>query len=128
MRGVTGSRTEGMGFSNLLSHKKPLAYAVLAGVAMAALIFSWDGAVVYIAVIAAYAFIQYAYDAFKKQLSVPNGRRSRRIGDRIRHRDAFRGLERVGPELFVFICLSLLVPHSLPAIHGAVLRPGGRSL
>ena len=69
MRGVSGAKGEGMRLSNLLSHKKPLAYAALAGVAMAALIFSWDGAVVYIAVVAAYAFIQYAYDAFKKESS-----------------------------------------------------------
>ncbi len=69
MRGVSNAHGEKMSFSNLLDHKKPLAYAALAGVAMAALIFSWDGAVVYIGVIAAYAFMQYAYDAFTKERS-----------------------------------------------------------
>ena len=66
MRGVSAARSEGMTFSNMLSHKKPLAYAVLAGIVIAASFFSWDGAVVYIAVLIAYAFVQFIYDAYTR--------------------------------------------------------------
>ncbi len=46
--------------------RRPLAYAALAGAAMAGMVFSWDGAPIFIGVIVAYAFVQYAYDAFRR--------------------------------------------------------------
>jgi dolichyl-diphosphooligosaccharide--protein glycosyltransferase len=46
---------------------KPLAYAALAGAAMAGMVFSWDGAPIFISVIVIYAFAQYAYDALNKK-------------------------------------------------------------
>src|SRR5271157_1344527 len=69
MRSVTSARSEGSSLHDLLKHRKPLIYAILAGIAIAAMIFSWDGAPIYIGVIVAYAFVQYTYDAFKKQSS-----------------------------------------------------------
>jgi dolichyl-diphosphooligosaccharide--protein glycosyltransferase len=47
--------------------RRPLAYAVLAGTAMAGMVFSWDGAPIFISVIVVYAFAQYAYDAFRRE-------------------------------------------------------------
>lgn len=67
LRSLALGRDEGLSFSNLTSNftkfKKPLMYAVLAGIATACMVFSWDGAPVFISIIAAYAFIQYAYNA-----------------------------------------------------------------
>ena len=55
---------------DMTKQKKPLAYAALAGVAMAAMIFAWDGAPIFIGIVVLYSFIQYAYNAYTKERSV----------------------------------------------------------
>ena len=55
---------------DIIKQKKPLVYAALAGVAMAAMIFTWDGAPLFIGIIVLYSFTQYAYDAYRKERSV----------------------------------------------------------
>ncbi len=47
--------------------KKPLAYALLAGVCMAGMVFSWEGAPIFIGIIVLYALAQYAYDALRRE-------------------------------------------------------------
>ncbi|MCD1294171.1 oligosaccharyl transferase, archaeosortase A system-associated [Methanocella sp. CWC-04] len=66
IRGVTMARDSGLGFSNLKENRKPVTYAVLAGIAAACMVFTWDGAPIFISIIVIYAFIQYAYDAYNK--------------------------------------------------------------
>ncbi len=67
MRAVAHAREEKIGLSNLPGSPRAIAYTVLAGLAMAGMVFSWDGAPIFIAVIVAYAFVQFAYDAFSKE-------------------------------------------------------------
>ncbi|MDI6898177.1 oligosaccharyl transferase, archaeosortase A system-associated [Methanocella conradii] len=63
MRAAASARKEKLSFKSL--KKRPLVYAALAGIGMAGMVFSWDGAPIFIGVIVAYSFIQYAYDAFR---------------------------------------------------------------
>ena len=55
---------------DMIKQKKPLVYAALAGVAMAAMIFAWDGAPIFIGIVVLYSFVQYAYDAYTKERSI----------------------------------------------------------
>lgn len=70
MRAVSSARTEKLDLLNLAAHKTPLIYATLAGVTMASMVFAWDGAPIFIGIIVAYAFLQYAYDAYYKDDSL----------------------------------------------------------
>ncbi|WP_128860082.1 oligosaccharyl transferase, archaeosortase A system-associated [Methanocella paludicola] len=47
--------------------KKPLAYALLAGACMAGMVFSWEGAPIFIGIVVLYALTQYAYDGFRRE-------------------------------------------------------------
>ncbi len=48
-------------------NKASALYAALTGVATASMILSWDGAPIFIGIIVIYAFVQYAYNAYKKE-------------------------------------------------------------
>ena len=65
-RALSGAQKSGMGFTSL-NHPRPAIYAALAGIAIACMIFSWDGSPIFIGIIVAYALVQYAYDAFNKE-------------------------------------------------------------
>lgn len=67
MRAVSSAR--GTKPENAIKQKKTLAYAALAGVAMAAMIFTWDGAPIFIGIVVAYSLVQYTYDAYRKERS-----------------------------------------------------------
>ncbi len=67
MRALSG--VHGVKPENIIKQKKPLVYAALAGVAMAAMIFAWDGAPIFIGLIVIYSFAQYAYDAYTNERS-----------------------------------------------------------
>lgn len=67
MRAVAYGKEEHLALSGLVKSRKALLYAVLAGMAIACMIFSWDGAPIFIGIIAAYAFVQYAYDLYNKE-------------------------------------------------------------
>ena len=69
MRAVTSAHEEKLSLSNLTKYRKPLIYAVLAGIAIAAMVFSWDGAPIFIGVVVAFAFVQFAYDALRHESS-----------------------------------------------------------
>jgi dolichyl-diphosphooligosaccharide--protein glycosyltransferase len=64
-RAVASAREERLSLSR--PARKPLVYAALAGVGMAGMVFSWDGAPIFISVIAIYALAQYAYDALRRE-------------------------------------------------------------
>jgi oligosaccharyl transferase (archaeosortase A-associated) len=66
-RAVAAAREEKLSLSNLTGSRKALLYSALAGLGIAGMIFSWDGAPIFIGVIMAYAFIQYAYDAYRRR-------------------------------------------------------------
>ncbi len=68
MRGVSSARAAG---AVSLNTGRPILYAALAGMAIASMILSWDGAPIFIGVIIAYAFFQYAYDAYNRESSGP---------------------------------------------------------
>jgi dolichyl-diphosphooligosaccharide--protein glycosyltransferase len=70
MRAVTSARVDQVSFKNIVDYKKTLAYAALAGILIAAMVFAWDGAPILISVIILYAFLQYAYDAYNKNDSL----------------------------------------------------------
>jgi len=61
IRSVTSAKKSDMRVSSL-SLTGPVAYAILAGIASACMVLSWDGAAIFIGVIVAYAFVQYVYD------------------------------------------------------------------
>ena len=63
MRAVTAAKEERLSLKCL--KKRPLIYATLAGVSMAGMVFSWDGAPIFIGIIVAYSIIQYAYDSYR---------------------------------------------------------------
>ncbi len=67
-RAVSGAKKSGMSF-NSINDPRPIIYAALAGIAIACMIFSWDGSPIFIGIIVAYALVQYAYDAFNKESS-----------------------------------------------------------
>src|SRR5271157_170211 len=67
-RSISGAKKSGMGFSGL-KYSRPMIYAALAGIAIACMVFSWDGSPIFIGTIVAYALVQYAYDAFNKESS-----------------------------------------------------------
>lgn len=69
IRGASHAREESLNISNILKRRKSLFYAGLAGLATACMVFSWDGAPIYITIIGAYAFIQYVYDAINGESS-----------------------------------------------------------
>ena len=63
------SSAKGVKPEDIIKQKKPLAYAALAGMAMAAMIFTWDGAPIFIGIVVLYSFVQYAYDAYTHERS-----------------------------------------------------------
>ena len=67
-RAVSSAKKSGMGFHGL-NYPRPIIYSALAGIAIACMIFSWDGSPIFIGIIVAYALVQYAYDAFNKESS-----------------------------------------------------------
>jgi oligosaccharyl transferase (archaeosortase A-associated) len=69
LRSATRGKAQGLTFSTAFSRKEPMVYAALSGVAIAAAIFSWDGAPFFIGVIALFAFAMYVLDAFRKESS-----------------------------------------------------------
>jgi oligosaccharyl transferase (archaeosortase A-associated) len=66
MRTVSGAKRSGLGTKDT-GQARPLIYAVLTGIAIAIAIFAWEGALIFISVLVAYAFVQYAYDAKNNQ-------------------------------------------------------------
>lgn len=66
-RAVSSARKDNVTLKSVTKSKRTLAYATLAGLASALMIFTWDGAPIFISIILLYAFVQYAYDAYKKQ-------------------------------------------------------------
>lgn len=64
-RALASAREEKPSLSSL--SKKPVAYALLAGACMAGMVFSWEGAPIFIGIIGLYALAQYAYDAFRRE-------------------------------------------------------------
>ncbi len=69
LRSVTGGKTKGLTFSGIRTHKGPAVYAALAGIAVAAAVFSWDGTPYFIGTIILYAFVLYALDARRGESS-----------------------------------------------------------
>jgi dolichyl-diphosphooligosaccharide--protein glycosyltransferase len=69
LRSVTGGKTKGVTFSGIRAHKGPVVYAALAGIAVAAAVFSWDGAPYFIGTIMLYAFVLYALDVRRGESS-----------------------------------------------------------
>lgn len=69
LRSITKGKAQGITYSGLLSRKEPIVYAALAGVAIAAAIYAWDGAPFFIGVIALFAFAMYVLDAYRKESS-----------------------------------------------------------
>lgn len=69
MRAVTRAKAQGLTLKNLTQKKEPVIYAALAGIAIAAMIFTWDGAPLLIGVILLYALLQYTADAWGKERS-----------------------------------------------------------
>lgn len=68
LRALSSAKKSRLSVSNL-RQARPIIYAIMAGVATACMVFSWDGAPIFISVIVAYAFAQYAYDALHKERS-----------------------------------------------------------
>jgi dolichyl-diphosphooligosaccharide--protein glycosyltransferase len=68
MRALSSAKKSGMNLTSL-KHPRPAIYAALAGLAIAAMIYSWDGSPIFIGIIVAYALVQYAYDAFNRDSS-----------------------------------------------------------
>mgnify|MGYP005835596195 CR=1 FL=1 len=72
-RSIYHAKKEGLTLQSLRSgvqkHKSSLGYAALAGTATAGMIFTWDGAPIFISIIVGYALLQFAYDAYKKDRS-----------------------------------------------------------
>ncbi|AFC98953.1 putative membrane oligosaccharyl transferase, required for N-linked glycosylation [Methanocella conradii HZ254] len=66
LRSVSSAKKSGLSISSL---RPALVYAIAAGVATACMVFSWDGAPIFISIIVAYAIAQYAYDALHKERS-----------------------------------------------------------
>jgi dolichyl-phosphooligosaccharide-protein glycotransferase len=66
-RAITIAREEKLSLSNIGGSRKALLYSALAGLGIAGMIFSWDGAPIFISVLLAYAFVQYAYDAYSRR-------------------------------------------------------------
>lgn len=66
MAGISTAQNEKLTFSGLLGSRKVMILAGLSGVALACMIFAWDGAPVFASVIALYAFVQYAYDSYNR--------------------------------------------------------------
>ncbi|HEY3274277.1 MAG TPA: oligosaccharyl transferase, archaeosortase A system-associated [Methanocella sp.] len=69
LRSVTGGKTKGVTYSGIRAHKGPVVYAALAGIAIAAAVFSWDGAPYFIGTMLLYAFVLYALDACRGESS-----------------------------------------------------------
>jgi dolichyl-diphosphooligosaccharide--protein glycosyltransferase len=63
-RALALAREEKPGLARM--SKKPLAYALLAGACMAGMVFSWEGAPIFIGIIVLYALAQYACDALRR--------------------------------------------------------------
>jgi dolichyl-phosphooligosaccharide-protein glycotransferase len=61
IRAVSAAKRSGLGVKDM-DHARPLIYAVLSGIAIAIAIFAWEGALIFISVLVAYAFVQYVYD------------------------------------------------------------------
>lgn len=69
MRAVTRAKARKLTLRNLSSNKEPLVYAALAGIAIAAMVFTWDGAPILIGAVLLYALLQYSVDAGRKESS-----------------------------------------------------------
>ncbi|HMK46232.1 MAG TPA: oligosaccharyl transferase, archaeosortase A system-associated [Methanocella sp.] len=68
-RALSRGKVQGLSFGNISKIREPAIYAGLAGVIIAAMVYSFDIAPVYIAVIPLYAFVQYALDAMRSENS-----------------------------------------------------------
>ena len=119
------SSANGVKPEDIIKQKKPLVYAALAGVAMAAMIFTWDGAPIFIGIIVFYSFVQYAYDAYTKERSVYLtivGSVASLVALAI-----VMPFAATGNGGFTGLCAGdLMVPHSLSARYTAVLPGHGR--
>ena len=68
-RAVTSAKSGGLCFSNLMNasglrtQKKPLIYAALAGIGIASMVFAFDVSALFVSILVAYAFVQFAIDS-----------------------------------------------------------------
>ena len=69
LRSVTAGKTQGVTPSSFRASRGPLVMAALAGVAVAAAVYAWDGAPFFIGTLLIYAFVQYAWDARRGESS-----------------------------------------------------------
>jgi dolichyl-diphosphooligosaccharide--protein glycosyltransferase len=69
LRSVTGGKATGLTFSSVRSRKRPVVYAALAGLAVAAAVFAWDGAPYFIGILVLYAFALYVWNARRGESS-----------------------------------------------------------
>jgi dolichyl-diphosphooligosaccharide--protein glycosyltransferase len=69
LRGASRGKAQGLSLKNVPACRGPVTYAALAGVAIAAAVFAWDGAPIFIGILLLYALAQYAYDAYRKESS-----------------------------------------------------------
>jgi dolichyl-phosphooligosaccharide-protein glycotransferase len=71
-RAVTSAKSGGLSLSHVMSasglkaQKKPLAYAALAGAGVASMIFAFDVSALFVSILVAYAFIQFAIDSLDR--------------------------------------------------------------
>ena len=71
-RAVTSAKAGGLSLSNLMSasglkaQKKPLIYAALAGIGVASMVFAFDVSALFVSILVAYAFIQFAIDSLDR--------------------------------------------------------------
>lgn len=72
-RAVTSAKAGGLSFSSLTnaspglrSQKKPLIYAALAGIGIASMVFAFDVSALFVSILVAYAFVQFAIDSLDR--------------------------------------------------------------
>lgn len=69
LRSVTRGKAQGLSIKSIKAGKEPVIYAALAGFAIGAAVFAWDGAPIFISLLLLYAFVQYVYDAYRGESS-----------------------------------------------------------
>jgi dolichyl-diphosphooligosaccharide--protein glycosyltransferase len=68
-RAVTSAKAGGLSLSGIKAHGTTLIYAVLAGIGVASMVFAFDVSPLFIGILVAYAFVQFALDSLKGERS-----------------------------------------------------------